>query len=98
MGHTISVDQDRHVTSAVAKYLENVTIIENWKFHTTILPHDMIFTKKEYFTSGEQAKLFSRGYNIDYKASVGSFVHLLSTWVDLCFVLRKLVNVSSNNG
>ena len=43
--HYISVDQARYDTSVIEKYLDTFTIKENYKFHKTTLPHNMIFTK-----------------------------------------------------
>ena len=47
------MDQYRYATSAVAKYLDTVTIKENPKFHKTTFPHDIIFTKEDHSTSNE---------------------------------------------
>ena len=44
--YSLSVYQARHATDVVPKYLDNSTIKQNYKYHKTNLPHDMIFTKK----------------------------------------------------
>ena len=41
--HSISVDQDRYVTSIVEKYLDTVTVKAITRFYKTILPYDMIY-------------------------------------------------------
>ena len=43
--HYIYVDQARHATSIVAKYLDTDTVKVSTKFYKTKLPADMIFTK-----------------------------------------------------
>ena len=58
--HYISVDKGRYDISAVAKYLDTVTIKENPKFCKITLPHDMIFTKEDASTSDEQVEVISR--------------------------------------
>ena len=50
--HSISVAQYIYVTYVVEKYLETSTKKENSKFHKTTLPHDMIFTKEDDYSSG----------------------------------------------
>ena len=56
----ISLDQARYVKYSVEKYLDTATIKEYSKFHKTALPHDVLFTKKYYSTSDEQAEVLSR--------------------------------------
>ena len=63
--------QSRYATYVVEKYLGTATIKENSKFNETKLSHDMIFTKKDAFTSDEQVELISIEYNIHYKDFVG---------------------------
>ena len=52
--HSISVDQARYATSAVAKYLDTATVKVSTKFYKTTLSADMIFTKEDVSTSDEQ--------------------------------------------
>ena len=54
-----SVDQDRYDTSVVSKYLDTTTIKVNSKFHKTNLPHDVIFTKEDVYTTDEQVEVLS---------------------------------------
>ena len=49
----IYVDQARHVTSIVAKYLDNYTVKTSAKFYKTTFPSDMILTKDDTSTSDE---------------------------------------------
>ena len=46
----------------------------------------------------EQVEMFSREYNIHYRACVGSLLYILSTREFLCFALYKLSRFSSNPG
>ena len=55
--HYVSVDQYRYVKSVVADYIYTVTINENLKCHKNALHHDIIFTKENSSTSGEQVEL-----------------------------------------
>ena len=96
--HSISVDQDRDDTYIVAKYLDNFTIKVRTKFYKTILPDDMIFTKEDVSTSEEQVEKLTREFNLHYRAYTGSFIHLLSTRVDLSFAVHKLAKFSSKYG
>ena len=68
------------------------------KFYKTALPSDMIFTKYGTSTSDEQVEKFTREFNINYRACIGSFIYLLSTRVDLSFAVQKLEKFSSNPG
>ena len=54
MYHSISVDQDRYVTSFVDIYLDNATVKTSTKFYKTTFPYDMIFTKDDVSTSDKQ--------------------------------------------
>ena len=58
----------------------------------------MIFTKYDVYTSDEQVDKLSRELNIHYRAFIGTLIYLLSTRVDLNFVVYKLANFSSNPG
>ena len=83
--HSISVDHTRYDISVSEQYLETATIEQNLKFHKTTSPHDMIFTIENDSTSEEQVGVFSRYYNIHYRACVESLIYILSTRVYLCF-------------
>ena len=88
--NSISVDQDRYTTSIVEKYLDTDTAKTIKRFYKTTLPYDIIFTKDDTSTSDEKVEKLTREFNIHYRACIGSFIYLLSTRVDLSFVVRKL--------
>ena len=96
--HSISVDQARYATSIVAKYLDTATVKLSNTFYKTTLPAYMIFTKEDVSTSDEQIERLTREYNIHYRACIGSLIYLLSTRVDLSFVVHKLAKFSANPG
>ena len=96
--HSISVDQARYATSIVAQYLDIATVKVSTKFYKTTLPDDMIFTKETLSTSDEQVKKFTKEFNIYYRACIGSLIYLLSTIVDLIFVVHKSEKFSANPG
>ena len=52
--HSISVYQSIYTNSIVAKYLDTATVKKSKKFYKTNLPSDMIFTKADAYTIGEQ--------------------------------------------
>ena len=54
--HSISVDQARYDTSIMDKYLDNETFKTSTKFYKTNFPYDMISTKANSHTSGEQVE------------------------------------------
>ena len=58
----------------------------------------MIFIKEDVSTSDEQVYKFTREFNIDYRACIGSLIDLLSTRVDLSFSVHKLEKFSANPG
>ena len=58
--HFISVDQDRYITSIVAKYLDTTTVNVSTIFYKTTLPADMVFTKEDVSTSDEQVEKLTR--------------------------------------
>ena len=58
--HYISVDQARYATSIVTKYLDNAKVKVSNKFYKTTFTADMIFTKKDVFTSDEQVEKLTR--------------------------------------
>ena len=58
--HYISVDQARYATSMVAKYMDNYTVKTSTKFYKTTFPYDIIFTKDDLSTSGEQVDKLNR--------------------------------------
>ena len=58
----------------------------------------MIFTKDDTSTSDEQVENLTREFNIHYRAWIGSLIDLLSTRVDLSFVVNKLEKISANPG
>ena len=59
-GHSISVDQARHATSIVEKYLDTATVKVSTNFYNAILPYDMIFTKDDTSNSDEQVEKLTR--------------------------------------
>ena len=85
--HSISVDQARYATSIVVKYLDTSTVKASTNFYKTTFPSDMIFTKDDISTSDEQAEKLTREFNIHYRVSIGLFIYLLSTRVDLSFIV-----------
>ena len=87
--HYISVDQARYATSIVAKYLDTATVKVSTKFHKTIFPADMIFTKEDVSTSDEQVEKLTREFNIHYRSCIGSLIGLLSTRMDLSFSVQN---------
>ena len=95
--HSVSVDQARYATYIVAKYLDSVTVKESTKFYKTALTYDMIFTKVDTSTSGDQVEKLTREFNIHYRAWIGSFIYLWSTRVDLIFAVHKLSTFSENS-
>ena len=66
------------------------------KFYRTTLPSDMIFTKEDVSTSDDKVERLTREYNIHYRACIGSLIYLLSTRLDLTFVVHKLAKFSAN--
>ena len=86
--HSISVDQARDATYTVTIYLDPFTDKASTKFYKTTLPADMISTKEDLSTSDEQVDKLTREFNIHYRACVGSLIYLLSTRVDLSFVVQ----------
>ena len=94
--HSISVDLARYATSIVTEYLDTATVKASTKFYKTTISSDMIFTKADVSTSDEQVQKLTREFNIHYSACIGSLVYLLSTRVDLIFVVQKLAKFSAN--
>ena len=88
--HYISVDHIRYATSIVSKYLDTATIKTSKKFYKTNFPSDKIFTKANSSTSDEQVENLTREFNIHYRSCIGSLIYLVSTIVDLSFVVHKL--------
>ena len=66
--HSISVDQARHFTSIVEKYLDTATVKESKKFYKTTFPYDMIFTGYNTSTSDEQVEKLTREFRIHYRS------------------------------
>ena len=91
--HSISVDQDRHDTYIVAKYLDIATFKTGTKFYKTNLPFDMISTKADASTSDDQVEKLNRGFNIHYRSCIGLLIYLLYTRVDLSFSVNMLANL-----
>ena len=58
----------------------------------------MILTKYDASTSDEQVEKLTRELNINYRTCIGLLIYLLSTRVDLSFVVQKLAKFSSNPG
>ena len=66
------------------------------KFYKTTLPADIIFKKEDVSTSNEKVEKLTREFNIHYRACIGLFLSLLSTILDLSFVVHKLAKYSAN--
>ena len=96
--HSILIDQSIYATSIVTKYLDTDTVKTSKKFYRTNLTYDIIFTKADASTSDEQVEKLTRGFNIHYRACIGSLVYLLSTRVNLSFAVHKLEKFSANSG
>ena len=92
------MNQARYATSIFSNYLDTTIIKENSKYHKTILPHDIIFTKENAFTSDEKVEVLSTDNKINYIFFVGSFIYILSARVDLYFTLHKRRKFLSNPG
>ena len=67
-------------------------------FYKTTLPADMVFTKEDVSTSGEQVEKLTREYNIHYRACIGSLIYLLYTRVELSFAVHNLEEFLANLG
>ena len=78
--------------------MNTATVKVSNKFYKTTFPADMIFTKEDVSTSGEQVEKLTREYNIHYRDCIGSLIYLLSTRVDLSFAVHKLAKFSANPG
>ena len=74
--HSVSVDHARYATSIAVKYLDTATVKASTTFYKTNLPSDMIFTKADTSTSDKQVEKLTRGFNIHYRAFIGSFIYL----------------------
>ena len=96
--YSISVDRSLYATSSVAKYLDTDTVKASTKFYNTTLLSDIIATKSDTSTSDEQVDKLTRGFNIRYRAYIGSLIYLLYTRVDLSFSVHKLAKFSSDPG
>ena len=96
--HSISLDKAIYATSVVEKLLDTATVKAGTQFYNTTLHYNIIFTKDDRSTSYEQVEKLTRGFNIHYRACIGSLVYLLSTRVDLSFAVHKLAKFSSNPG
>ena len=88
--HQISVDKARYDTSIVSKYLDTATVNTSNFFYNTTLPSDIIFTKADVSTRGDQVDKLIREFNIHYRACIISFIYLLYIRVDLSFSVHKL--------
>ena len=58
--HSISVYQSSYVTYIVDKYMDTATVNTGKKFHKTIFPSDVIFTKDDVSISYGQVKKLTR--------------------------------------
>ena len=96
--YSISVYQDRYVTSVMAKYLDTVTVKTRIKFYKTNFLSDMIFTKAYASTSDEKIAKLTMEFNIHYIACIVSFIYFLYTRVALSFEVHKLERFSANPG
>ena len=96
--HSISLDKAIYATSVVEKLLDTATVKAGTQFYNTTLHYNIIFTKDDRSTSYEQVEKLTRGFNIHYRACIGSLVYLLSTRVDLSFAVHKLSIFSANPG
>ena len=94
--HYISVDQAIYATSIVDKYLDNSTVKRSTKFYKNTFPSDIIFTKADASTSDEKVENLTRKFNIHYRDCIVSLIYLLSTRVDLSFVVHKLEKFPEN--
>ena len=94
--HYISLYQARYDNSTVEKYLDTATVKVNTMFYKITFPDDMIFTKDDVSTSGEEVEKLTREYNIHFRSCIGSLIYLLSTRVDLSFAVHKLEKFSEN--
>ena len=88
--HSISVDQAIYATSVVAKYLDTATVKASTKFYNTTFPYYLIFTKEDVYTSDEQVENLTGEFSIHYRACIGSLIYLLSTRVDLSFLVHTV--------
>ena len=74
--HSIYIDQNRHATSIVAKYLDTTTVnVSTINIHETTLPADIVFTEEDVSTSDEQVEKLNKEFNIHYRACIGSLSH-----------------------
>ena len=95
--HSISLHQARYATSIVAKYLNTATVKSSKTFYETTLPSDMIFNKPDTTNSDEQVEKFTRKLNIHYRASIGLFIYLFPTRVNLSFAVYNIAKFSAGS-
>ena len=84
------MNRARYATSVGAKYFDTATVKISTKFYKTNFLSDMIFTKVDASTSDEKVDKLTREFNIQYRAFIGSLIDLLSTRLDLSFVIHRL--------
>ena len=58
----------------------------------------MIFTKYDTSNSNEQVEKLTKEFNIHYRDSIGSFIYVLYTRIDLSFAVHTLAMFSANPG
>ena len=58
----------------------------------------MIFIKDDTSTSDENVDKLTREFEIHYRACIGLLIYLLSTRMDLSFVVHKLVKFKLKPG
>ena len=68
--YSISVDHARYSNSIRYKYLDTATVNTSTKFSKSTFPSDMIFTKDDVSSSYEKFDMFTREFNIHYRACI----------------------------
>ena len=70
--------------------MDTATVKRSAIFYKTAFTSDMIFTKADASTSGEQVENFTMELNIHYRDCIGPLIYLLYKRVDLSLAVQKL--------
>ena len=78
--------------------MDAASVKESTKFYKTTLASDLIFTKDDTYTIDVEVERFTREFNINHRACIGSLIYLLSTIVHVSFSVNKLEKFPANPG
>ena len=96
--YDISINQDRYLQSITKRFLTNLRVPDDSRFHPTPLPSTFILTSDDLAPDIDQSEQLQQEFNLDFRACVGCLLYLAYTRPDIIYGVNKLAKCGHRPG